>query len=115
MLHDQGSEEAHTVIWIEVKLRPKENLSVLGYGRKSLGKQVAKLCIRKQTPKSTKTAIHAKHQENVQFTHQMRLSLATKYLLESQRGAKQPSLILSYCSNWGVYKFQAEGLEPPTV
>lgn len=67
MLHDQVNEEAHTGIWIEVKLRPKKNLSVLDYGRKSLGKQVAKLCVKKQAPKSTKTAIQAKHQENVQL------------------------------------------------
>lgn len=69
-------------MWREVKLRPKENLSVLGYGRKSLGKQVTKLCVRQQAPKSTK-AINSKYQEKCPVIHQMTLPLATEYLLES--------------------------------
>ena len=63
-----GHDWATELNWTELhwKLRPKENLNVLGYGRKSLGKQVAKLSVRQQASKSTKTVIHSKHQENVQ-------------------------------------------------
>lgn len=89
-LHEQNDSEADTHLG-RSKIKTTREPMFWVRVRTIFGKQITKLNVRQQAPKSSKTAIHTKHQEKYPVIHQMTLTMTAKYLLETWRRAKKPT------------------------